>query len=222
MSNKLVAVSQRFGKINGRKIDYIEHNYITYLKKFDVMPILIPNCSKLAKKYLGIRFSRVLLTGGNNINPKLYGSQEKISDISNERDATESLLLYHAIERNLPVLGICRGAQFINIYFGGKLTHVNSDFHVRKKHPVKITDTNSTFFGKQHIVNSYHDYGITEKTLSPELCAFATTLDGIVEGFYHKTLPIVGIMWHPERPDVKANNKLFHAFLDRDLYWKLK
>ena len=67
--------------------------------------------------------------------------------------------------------------------------------------------------GKKAMVNSYHHWGITIAGLAPPLEPFAIS-DGMVEGFYHPTLPIVGIVWHPERksPDEMFNEKVMKYF----------
>ncbi len=77
----------------------------------------------------------IILTGGNIVNPKKYKSRNHLSDVYLERDETEKLLFNYAINKELPILGICRGFHFINVELGGKLTH-NISCHVNINHPL--------------------------------------------------------------------------------------
>ena len=96
--------------------------------------------------------------------------------------------------------------------------------HVGVNHEISIVDKKaSDFLGKNRfIVNSYHNHGIDENSLSNRLKAFAISNDSLIEGFYYPNYPIAGILWHPERngSDKKMNKKLIRAFLDRKLFWK--
>lgn len=154
-----------------------------------------------------------LFTGGNDV-----GNSQK-------RDDTEIKLLEIAVDQKIPVLGICRGLQMVNFYFGGSiihdLTNVSGapDAHVGKNHTVKVED--STFSNllksRELTVNSYHRCAVTKITLAPELRAFAFSQDELIEGLYHPELPIVAIQWHPERknPAQDADLSLINAWLEK-------
>lgn len=226
-----IAISQRNDKNkHGRDSDNLENAYIDYLEKFNINLIVIPNNTKDINNYFEkIPIYGVILTGGNDINPKLYsGEIEEGSSFSDLRDETEKKLLDIAIKKKLHVLGICRGMEFINVYFGGKLVNIekeyNSDVHpIKKNHTVKFVDEKITSVsGKEIEVNSYHGFGVIKKTLSSHLKEFAVSPDGIVEGIYHPSLPIAGIQWHPERKNSseKFNEKIIKAFLNKELFWK--
>ncbi len=123
----------------------------------------------------------VLLSGGNNI-----GSAPA-------RDALEYVALEHAVAHDLPVLGICRGMQFLNHYQGGSLQPVTGHTAVRHHvHGPLVGDD-----GRE--VNSYHDQGLLDADLGDALEAVAWTDDGVVEALCHRSRPWLGIMWHPER-----------------------
>jgi len=216
----LVAISQRNDKNKfGDFSDNLESNYINYLERFGIKLVVIPNIPKDVDYYFEkLPIEGIVLSGGNSINPELYGGKitdEK--DISKERDATEKKLLEIAVKNKLPVLGICRGMQFINVFFGGKLKKVEN--HVKVNHKVNFIDTS---FGNSAETNSYHGFGLTKELLSKELSLIAESEDGIVEALYHPSLPIAGIEWHPEResPDEEVNKKIIKAFLNREVFWK--
>lgn len=231
----LISISQRQDKNKyGKCMDNLENSYVTYFEKFGAEIIPIPNSSKNIEFYLdGIGADGVILSGGNDINPELYGAKIRkeggISGdgISNERDDTEKRILNAAIKSRTPVFGICRGSQFINVFFGGGITQSIKDKtgfnHVAAIHSIKITDKKAAEFlhKKETIVNSYHNQGISPSNLSRKLKAFAQSPDGLIEGIYHPKCPIAGVLWHPERPnsDKQLDKKLIRAFLGRKLFW---
>jgi N5-(cytidine 5'-diphosphoramidyl)-L-glutamine hydrolase len=203
----LIAISQRQDKNQyGDHIDSLENNYVNYLSKFGIKLIVIPNTSDVNYYFDNFPIEGVILSGGNDIVG--YGNSA-----SEYRDAIEKKMLDIAVKKRLPVLGICRGMQFINIYFGGKL--VNVEGHVAVNHKISINNIGETE------VNSYHGLGITKDTLSPKLKSFAKAGE-IIEGINHPKLPIAGIEWHPERksPDEKINKRIIKAFVDGEMFWK--
>ena len=124
---------------------------------------------------------------------------------------------------NIPVLGICRGMQFINVYFGGKLIRTNKEKHVAVNHDVNIIDENlKLLIGEKMNINSYHNFGVEKSVLAEKLKVFAETAHGVIEGIYNPHLPIIGIEWHPERENLaqEVNDKLIKEFLKGDLFWK--
>lgn len=138
-----------------------------------------------------MRPAALVLTGGNDL------ARFSSDPLSRMRDELESLHLQEAIEREVPVLGICRGAQFIADYFKSEITPIAN--HVATRH--RITLSAETDFGslgtQERMVNSFHAYGVMQ--LGPELKEIARADDGSIEAFTHKRYPLVGIMWHPER-----------------------
>lgn len=123
--------------------------------------------------------SGILLTGGNS--PESYGGTVP------ERDEVDRLLIDCAVENKIPLLGVCRGMQSVALFFGGSLREV--DGHVSTLHNVDGE------IGRE--VNSYHTLAVGK--LPDELIIMGKSPDGVIEGIRHKSLPISGIMWHPER-----------------------
>ena len=147
----LVAVSQRNDQNKyGDKFDSLENDYVRYLESFGLTILQIPNSSKNINFYFdNFPIEGIILTGGNDINPKCYGGEFKDHlSISDERDKTEESLLEISLKRDLPVLGICRGMQFINIFFGGKLVNIENKNHVTKNHAVKIINSGNKVSSK--------------------------------------------------------------------------
>ena len=186
----------------------IAFEYIEYFEKLGFLVQLIPNNTKNIKKYFDKNTYAVVLTGGNNVNPKLYKSDENLSDVYNQRDDIEKALVEVSLKKDISILGICRGFHFLNVYFGGKLTH-NIKNHVNKTHT--LYSENTILNNKS--TNSYHNQGITQDGLAKGLEVLAKTEDGFIEAFKHKKNKVFAIQWHPERQDKKFDKKLINKFL---------
>ncbi|MCL4415418.1 MAG: gamma-glutamyl-gamma-aminobutyrate hydrolase family protein [Actinobacteria bacterium] len=228
-----IAISQRIiVNKNGDQVDSLEQSYIRYYQSFGVTVIPIPNILKNIPNYFrNLKIERIIFSGGGDVDPKLFGGKlNKKGSYSPQRDQNEIQILNFAKTNQIPVLGICRGTQFLNVSFGGKLIQdlkkdfPNSQNHVATNHQIKLIDPiiQKAFTEEKFHVNSYHNCGLGSKELSSELNAFAKSDDDLIEGIYHPNLPIAGIMWHPERksPNESFNLTIVTAFLKRGLYWK--
>lgn len=123
---------------------------------------------------------------------------------SRERDLTERSLFEAGRSRGIPMLGVCRGMQVLNVFCGGSIEADVSSFarekHVAIAHDVEIVDgCFGDMLGHRIHVNSYHQQGVLDRDCSPQLKVFARSPAGVIEGLYHPELPILAIQWHPER-----------------------
>jgi len=167
---------------HGYAIDVLERNYIDYFSERFII-ISVPNHLKAAKKLFNLT-EGVILTGGGDF------------DEQPNRNLVESELITLSIKRNIPLIGICRGMQFINRYFGGNLSLV--DNHVRVTHKLKFTGSRHDEERKK--VNSYHRFGIKKNDIANDLIIDSFSEgDEVVESFHHKKHKVIGIQWHPER-----------------------
>lgn len=161
----------------------------------------------------------IILSGGHDINPRLYNQPEFLSycdpnNIDEKRDEFEWKVMQHIEETQKPLLGICRGLQFVNVFYGGtlvpdipafgKFNHSKIAEDKDREHLVDI-DTNSALYKiigeEKGMINSGHHqavdmpgYGLVANAMSP---------DGIIEGLERKdsegrTLMLL-VQWHPER-----------------------
>jgi N5-(cytidine 5'-diphosphoramidyl)-L-glutamine hydrolase len=135
-----------------------------------------------------------ILTGGNDV-----GSCPL-------RDLTERALLELALKERSPVLGVCRGLQFIQAFFGGSLQPCPSDVHVATRHPIYLSSAPYPGMSLTRQVNSFHGKAVPAAELAAPLTVFAQSHDGWAEGVMHRDAPCLGIQWHPERevhPDLE-------------------
>ena len=173
----------------------------------------------------------LLLSGGADIDPRLYGAPVAGAlDIERERDRLEAMAWTVAEERQVPVLGICRGLQAINVFSGGSLLqHVEGHAAAAwgsgapAMHPIRLEPGTrlATVLGPMETleVNAYHHQAIREEDLAPGLRAAAwadSSAGPLVEGLEGPGERfVVGVQCHPERtestPD--AFERLFAAFV---------
>ena len=191
------------------KRDALSQDWPTFLEKIDIIPIYLPNSYSNIKSYFEeLDLSGIIISGGDNIGD------------DSERDDTEKKLIEFCIQSKKPIFGVCRGMQVLNKFFDGRISkNMNSD-HVNKRHDIILNDKFSKIFQKQSIdVNSFHNNIITKNDLSKNLVSFATAEDNTIEGFYHKELPIIGVMWHPERDSNSLNQDFLKKFFNEQCFW---
>lgn len=211
---KKVGISLRVENIKtyNEKRDAISQDWIKFCNSAGLIPILIPNNLKNTKEFLkSMNVDMLIFSGGGNI-----------GDNAN-RDKTEKNMMEFAIENKIPSLGVCRGMQFFNKFFGGKIYHDMDKTHVKTRHKIKITDKKiEKIFGlKSNTVNSFHENILKSNILSKELQSFGIdNNDDTIEAFYHKKYPIIGVMWHPERESNSKKELKLLKILENKTIWE--
>ena len=152
-------------------------------------------------------YDGLILCGGCDVNPARYGEGIDGSvDIDDARDDCEFALLKAYVEAKKPVLGICRGFQLINVYFGGSLyqdieeaaIHTNkSDFYITHSVCAVGDGIVKRLYGEEFSVNSSHHQAV--KKLGDGLVPTAMWQNKYIEAFEHEKLPVFAVQWHPER-----------------------
>lgn len=165
--------------------------------------------------------SGLVLTGGTDLNPALYGQARlpETDQPDEERDERETRLLRDALVRDLPVLAICRGMQLLNVFCGGTLTQHIEDHRspgVSNAHAVWIAPESllaSVLGPGVYEVNSRHHQAI--ELLAPSLNVTARAADGTVEAVELLDRRfMLAVQWHPEDRVAGSDRKLFEAFAD--------
>jgi putative glutamine amidotransferase len=175
----------------------------------------------------------LLLTGGEDVDPTFYGEppSPRLGAVDQERDRFELALFAAARERELPVLGICRGIQLINVAMGGTLyqdlaterpgevDHNPGSARTARTHQVRVAAGSraAKVLGVERLVpNSFHHQAV--KTLAPGLIATAWSDDGVVEAVENAAGSwLLAVQWHPEEmhDDATAPElKLFGALVE--------
>lgn len=207
---KKIGITTRIVNAQGydEKRDALSQEWIKFLEKKDLIPILIPNnLSNITKFLESNEIQGIILSGGDNIGE------------DGDRDHTEKEILEFGIDKKIPIFGVCRGMQVINNFFKGKITTISDNSHIGNDHEVIISNKKirDVIKKKRILVNSYHRNIIRKNDLGNSLLTFALNeKDDTVEGLLHDTLPIMGVMWHPERnPD--ENSEIVNKFLLKNI-----
>lgn len=183
--------------------DSIAHDWPVFLQRAlpKVPYVFLPNIGlSIAHYAVNLGIDALLFTGGDD-----WG-------VFPMRDVTEKCLFIWGRERNIPMLGVCRGAQIINRLLGGSESVCQG--HIAAGH--KITFLHSSKNGGALEVNSFHGHCIFRADLARNLKAHALAKDGGVEWFYSKDRRICGIMWHPERAGapIGLDDRIFREFFE--------
>lgn len=199
----------------GYKKVYVNNDYIESVIEAGGIPLVLPitDDEAVIDSYIDT-IDGLILTGGHDVSPRYYGEnpQPKLGEIFPERDEFDLKLLEKAKNKNIAILGVCRGFQLINVAYGGSLWQdlSYSDYEYikhnqkhrpdLKTHSLEIKENSKLYeiFGEKSIyVNSFHHQII--KKVSDEFNITAVAPDGVVEALEHKDYKfLVGVQFHPE------------------------
>ena len=210
-----------------------------YLFREEILPILIPDLNEKSLQHFISQMDGFVFQGGSDLCPRTYGAeflnQEKWPGDS-YRDQYELSIADYAFQHAKPMLGICRGAQLLNVYFRGTLyqdlstefqntvKHSDGSLYDRLYHPIEFIQGGllaNLYQNTQHSnVNSVHHQGI--KTLGRNLVIEAISpQDHLIEAFTYQDQTrqfVLAVQWHPEyshslKPTVISADPLYDIFL---------
>jgi putative glutamine amidotransferase len=212
---------------------YLQYQYVESVTRVGGIATLLPPQPVSAEAVDAVldRVDALVLTGGKDVDARLYGEQPhaEADEPRTERDAWELGLLRGAVDRELPVLGICRGAQVVNVALGGTLEQhlpdaIGEDTH--RAGPGRFVGRTvrtvpgsrlASILGDEAAASCYHHQAIAR--LAPDLVASGHAEDGIVEAL---ELPgerfVLAVQWHPEEilDDVRLFRAVVQAARDQD------
>lgn len=214
---------------------YVNKDYVDAVIKNGGIPLIIPMTTD--KETIIEQMSMVdglILSGGHDVCPHNYGEEPciKLEEILPERDKYDFMLLSEAKKRKIPILGICRGCQIINVFEGGSLyqdlSYIKSEVEIikhsqdhspeMKTHTAIVEKGTKIYeiFGENEImINSFHHQAL--KDIAKEYKVTARAKDGVVEAIENMNYPfLVGVQWHPEMLHKHHDdaNKIFKALID--------
>jgi len=215
-------------------IDYVGEFHLALLIRIGVLPVMVPvveGAPACLPEYMA-NMKGLLLVEGEDIEPTHYKARpENFKHLEKThplKDEIEIRLIRHALRKKVPILGICRGSQLLNVVCGGtlygdvqkekksQLKHIDFAHYDTYRHPISIipgSPLHNWYRQKTLRVNSYHHQGIRD--LAPRFKPMAHTEDGLVEGYYDpKSKFVVGLQFHPERllEESAGNWRIWKAF----------
>jgi putative glutamine amidotransferase len=208
----------------------LRHYYCSTTAKMGGIPFPLIHDHSLIESYLSLIDGLLITGGGHDINPNLYGDSDihPTVTLKPERTTFELAIAKAALEKNLPVLGICGGQQLINVALGGSLIqhipeeiptcldHLQKNCRTEPAHTVKITKDTLLYsiVDKEEIhVNSVHHQAV--KSLGQGLKVNALAPDGVIEGIEAPAYRFcLGLQWHPEFLVTPSDGAIFKAFLE--------
>lgn len=201
-------------------------NYVDALWRAGAIGVLLAHTDEPERlDAYAAEFDGFLFSGGGDVDPKYYGEREEYDHISvnPERDRFEFALMHRVLKTRKPVLGICRGAQLLNVAMGGSLyQHVPKHGQRMARHVPShcVTLTPDTPLARliendQIMVNSFHHQAVKVPARGMSVAAMAN--DGTIEAICRPGKRFVmGVQWHPELlpPEDEASQRIFRGFVE--------
>jgi len=208
---------------------FLRQNYADAITKAGGVPLVLPHEPELAEDYLS-RIDGLVITGGAfDIDPAMFGAESRHPTVKlkDRRTKFEAAMTKGALERDLPLLGICGGQQLLNVMLGGTLyQHIPDEVKNALAHEQKgprnkpgheVTVASGTLLHRitgasSLAVNSAHHQAA--KSVGPGVVVNATAKDGVIEGIEDPRKKFcLGVQWHPEYEISAGDEKIFSAFI---------
>jgi gamma-glutamyl-gamma-aminobutyrate hydrolase PuuD len=234
MNRPVVLVGARRTSRKNKLIDYVGELHLELLVRLRILPVIVPvvaGTESCLPQYME-SMDGLLLVEGEDIEPKRFAARKAnvqyLEKTHPLKDEIEIQLVRRALRRHVPILGICRGSQLLNVVCGGTLygdvqkekgshrPHINYHNYDTYRHPLSVvpgTPLARWYRRKTLQVNSYHHQGIRELARRFRPMAYAD--DGLIEAYYDpQSNFVVGLQFHPERmlKEYAGNWRVWKAF----------
>lgn len=197
-NNLHALITQREG-VNqyGDATDVLESAYIRFYELMGFIPRPVSNHTKNFERLFDEKIDLLIVVGGGALDPKWY-DREHEEELQPNRDRTEEKMIKYCIEHEIPIIATCRGMQYINVLFGGKLFYhpqLPAERQRGRDHRVHLLTENRDIF-----VNNFHQDIIYEEGLAPCFTPLAVDEENhVVEAYYSEEMKLLALQWHPER-----------------------
>lgn len=208
----------------------VRKNYAEAVARAGGLPVFLPHHAGDASAYLDAIDGLVVTGGAFDVDPALFGDAARHATVKlkEQRTAFELAIVKGALERDLPLLGICGGQQLLNVALGGTLiqhipdevpnalAHEQPNPRNERGHDVAITPGTrlSLIVGAREMpVNSAHHQAV--KGVGPGIVIDAVAPDGVIEGIEDQSRRFcIGVQWHPEFAVNPGDERLFGALIE--------
>lgn len=207
----------------------LRENYCSSVARYGALPIPLPHDVAHVEDYLALLDGLVITGGAFDVSPELYGDTSKHETVTTKQQRTqfEFAITRGAIEKKIPILGICGGEQLLNVVLGGTLIqHIPDSVKDALEHEQKNPRTEPghevivekgtllhRIVGTEKIAtNTAHHQAVAK--VAPGCVVNSRTIDGVIEGVEYKEHPFcLGVQWHPEYFVTEADEKIMAAFV---------
>ncbi len=222
----------------GKTLIYMEESMVQWVQQSGALPVLIPRVGKdspMDVRKIVAELDGLLLQGGDDVSPLNYGEEPLQPKWAGDavRDEYEMILIREFLRQKKPILGICRGAQILNVTMGGSLyqdiptqipgslVHRNWDIYDDNLHSVRIAEGSvlAKLLPGDHVVTTTTVHHQAIKEIAADMIVEAVSeADGVVEAIRYVKAPFVlALQWHPEfrqeRENIVDCRPVLEAFL---------
>ena len=197
-TNLHALITQREGVNDyGDPTDILEAGYVEFYESIGFIPRPVANHTKNFERLFDEKIDLLIVVGGGALGPQWYDRKHE-ETVQPYRDKMEEKLIHYCVNHGIPIIGTCRGMQYVNVLFGGKLAY-HPDLPCPRErgedHKVRLLKENRSIY-----VNNYHKDVIFEDALADCFEPLAIDEDNnTIEAYQSEQMKILGVQWHPER-----------------------
>ncbi len=195
--NLSALITQREGvNMYGDPVDILESGYVRFYELLGFIPKAVSNFTKNVEMLFNKKRDLLIVVGGGSLPPEMYDHPHR-DELQPNRDRMEAQVIHYCVAHGIPIIATCRGMQYINVMFGGRLW-----YHPKLANRTRGADHQVWLVEEQRNiwVNNYHSDCIFEEGLAP--CFEPIAIDrenGVVEAYRSVKMKILALQWHPER-----------------------